>query len=172
MTSTVWAQAAAGVAAQTLFEAIAREALGRFREFDSQNMANMVWAFAMAGVASQALFEAIAAEALDRLREFRRVRHDKHGLGLRLRSLGISPTFLEFGSAIAERGGDLVGKQKSQLYVVALHTQTKWPDLEFPLSSDLESLRAAYVEHELAPSQLQQQVSVVLANRLEPHLRA
>jgi len=63
LANTAWAFATAGVAAPQLFEAIAREAPMRIKEFNSQNLANTVWAFAKSGVAAPQLFEAIASEA-------------------------------------------------------------------------------------------------------------
>ncbi|MEL6341468.1 MAG: RAP domain-containing protein, partial [Myxococcota bacterium] len=58
---------------------------------------------------------------------------------------------------------NLNDKAKSQLYQVALYVQTKWPDLEFPLSDQLGSLRSAYTRLDAGPSQLQRDVSEMLA---------
>eukprot|EP00635_Sarcinochrysidales_sp_CCMP3193_P001759 CAMPEP_0118890582 /NCGR_PEP_ID=MMETSP1166-20130328/977_1 /TAXON_ID=1104430 /ORGANISM="Chrysoreinhardia sp, Strain CCMP3193" /LENGTH=114 /DNA_ID=CAMNT_0006829199 /DNA_START=222 /DNA_END=563 /DNA_ORIENTATION=+ len=73
MANTVWAFATAGVAARTLFEAIATEALRRINEFNSQNMANTVWAFACVGWDSRELFIAFGSAIVERLGEFTEV---------------------------------------------------------------------------------------------------
>ena len=61
-----------------------------------------------------------------------------------------------------ERLDDLNDAQKSQLYLVILHEQMEWPNLDFPLSSQLQSLRLAYTRSEPRPSQLQRDVSAML----------
>ncbi|MEO1460547.1 MAG: RAP domain-containing protein, partial [Pseudomonadota bacterium] len=46
--------------------------------------------------------------------------------------------------------------------LATLYEQITWPDLDFPLSVHLESLRSAYARHEAEPSQLQRNVSAML----------
>ena len=57
---------------------------------------------------------------------------------------------------------DLNEAGKSQLYLATLYVQMEWPDLDFPLSSQLQALRSAYTADELSPSQLQRDVSAML----------
>ena len=61
-----------------------------------------------------------------------------------------------------ERFDDLNDTQKSQLYLATLYVQMEWPDMDFPLSSHLQSLRSAYARYESEPSQLQRDVSASL----------
>ena len=112
MANTIWAFATAGVADQTLFEAIAVEALRKIHEFKPQNLANMIWAFACAGWQQ-------------------------------------TQTFRELGSAIMERFGDLSEIAKSQLYLVALYVQMEWPEMDFPLSSQLQFAITSICLHEI-----------------------
>ncbi|MEM7519057.1 MAG: DUF1601 domain-containing protein, partial [Planctomycetota bacterium] len=118
MSNTIWAFATAGVSALTLFEVIAAEAQGRTREFNSQQMANTVWAFATAGVSALTLFEAIAAEALVRLRDFNSQNIVNIVWAFACVAWAQHHVFLELGSAIAERVGELEDIAKSQLYPV------------------------------------------------------
>ena len=114
-----------GVAAQTLFEAIATEAVRRHREFNAQELANTIWAFACLGWQQ-------------------------------------SQIFWELGSALMERFDDLNDAWKSDLYLVTLYVRMECPDLKFPFSSRVESLRSPYTRLEPRPSQFQRDVSATL----------
>eukprot|EP00634_Sargassococcus_sp_CCMP2135_P002062 CAMPEP_0198674468 /NCGR_PEP_ID=MMETSP1467-20131203/97930_1 /TAXON_ID=1462469 /ORGANISM="unid. sp., Strain CCMP2135" /LENGTH=271 /DNA_ID=CAMNT_0044411363 /DNA_START=1 /DNA_END=816 /DNA_ORIENTATION=+ len=125
-------------------------------------MANTVWAFATAGVAAQLLFEAIAAEAQNRVTDFNA--QDMANTVWAFACVGWtgSAIFQLLGSALAARLDDLDVKDKSQLYQAALYVRAQWPELDFPFTADLESLRAAYTRHEQKPSTLQRGVSAML----------
>mmetsp|Transcript_18187 Transcript_18187/g.58707 ORF Transcript_18187/g.58707 Transcript_18187/m.58707 type:complete len:237 (-) Transcript_18187:385-1095(-) len=89
-------------------------------------------------------------------------RTHEHGLGVRLCGMGSKSNLSEFGSAAAEHLGEVDDKQKSQLYVVTLFVQSRWPNLDFALSTQLESLRSAYTRSEVTPSKFQRSVSALL----------
>ncbi|MEM7515755.1 MAG: RAP domain-containing protein [Planctomycetota bacterium] len=162
LANTVWAFATAGVAAQSLFEAIAAEARNRVTEFNAQDMANTVWAFATAGVAAQQLFDAIAAEARKRVTKFNAQELANTIWAFACVGWTESEVFRWLESALTEGQNDMTDIEKSQLYQAALHIKTEWPELEFPLPADLDSLVSAYTKHEPEPSQLQREVSAML----------
>ena len=162
LANMVWAFATAGVAARSLFHAIAAETLGRVGEFNSQNLANAVWAFARAGIEDEALFEAIAMEALRRSREF--TASDMATTIWAFACIGWEQNeiFRELGSALMDLFDDLNNADKSQLYLVTLYVEMEWPDLDFPLKSQLQSLRSVYTQKRSDPSLFQRDVSVML----------
>ena len=55
---------------EELFGAAARQATGRMRDFNPQNVANTVWAFATLGVKDEELLRAAARRATERIRQF------------------------------------------------------------------------------------------------------
>ena len=57
----VWAFATAGVAADSLFKAVAVEAPRRIDEFNAQDMANTLWAFACVGWKQYQIFREIGS---------------------------------------------------------------------------------------------------------------
>ena len=162
LTNTVWAFATAGVAAQALFSAVAVEALRLIQEFNSQELTNTIWAFATAGITDQALFGAITVEAVGRIREFNAQALANTIWAFACAGWQQSQVFLELGSALMECFDDLNEAQKSQLYLATLYVQMEWPDLDFQISSQLQSLRSAYTADDPTPSKLQRDVSAML----------
>ena len=69
LSNTAWAFATASRATPPLFDAIAKESVGRVRKLAPQALANTAWAFATAGHAAPVLFDAIGMEAAGRVRE-------------------------------------------------------------------------------------------------------
>ena len=174
MSQMVWAFATAGLAALTLFEAIAVEARSWIWKFDPPEIANTVWGFATAGVAPQTFFDAIAAQALRCIRGFTPQELTNTIWAFACVGWQQNEIFRELGSTLMRRFDDLNEAGKSQLYLVTLYVQMEWPDMEFPLSSELESLRSAYTADEPEPSQLQHDVSAMLTemgwNHSFPHV--
>ena len=125
-------------------------------------MASTVWAFATASVSAQELFGAIALEAVRRIAEFNSQNLANTVLAFACAGWQQNQIFRELGSALMERFGDLSEIAKSQLYLVALYVQMEWPEMDFPLSSQLQSLRSAYTRYEPEPSLLQRDVSAML----------
>ena len=119
----------------------------------------MVWAFAMAGVTAPRLFEAVAAEAVIRVAELTMQELANIVWAFACAGWQQNQIFRELGSALMERFDDLNDAQKSQLYLVTLYAQMEWRDQNFPLSSQLQSLRAASTAAEPEPSQFQRAVS-------------
>ena len=162
MANTVWAFATARVDADPLFMAVAAEVPRRIGEFKPQEMVNTVWAFATASVSSDALFEAVAAEVPRRIGNFSP--QDMANTAWAFACVGWKQhqIFKDLGSSIAARLNDINETGKSQLYLVALYIQMKWPDRDFPLSISLQSLRSAYTRRDSRPSQLQREVSTLM----------
>ena len=61
-----------------------------------------------------------------------------------------------------ENFDDLNETDKSQLYLATLYVQMEWPEMDFPLSSEFQSLRSAYTRYESEPSQLQRDILAML----------
>jgi len=70
LSNLAWAFAALGVAAPSLFKAIAAEAHAQIREFNPANLSILAWAFAKLGILAPRLFEAVAAESASKIRDF------------------------------------------------------------------------------------------------------
>jgi hypothetical protein len=71
LANMAWAFATAGVAAPTLFTAVAEGAVPRMHEFKPQELSNMAWAFAKADHAATALFDSVDKAAAPLLHEFK-----------------------------------------------------------------------------------------------------
>ncbi|KAJ1446586.1 hypothetical protein M885DRAFT_244102 [Pelagophyceae sp. CCMP2097] len=63
LANTVWAFAKVDYKDQSLFDAVATEALKKVAQFNAQELANTVWAYSKAGVDAYALYDAFAFEA-------------------------------------------------------------------------------------------------------------
>eukprot|EP00635_Sarcinochrysidales_sp_CCMP3193_P003525 CAMPEP_0118917538 /NCGR_PEP_ID=MMETSP1166-20130328/17387_1 /TAXON_ID=1104430 /ORGANISM="Chrysoreinhardia sp, Strain CCMP3193" /LENGTH=270 /DNA_ID=CAMNT_0006857727 /DNA_START=27 /DNA_END=839 /DNA_ORIENTATION=- len=162
MANTVWAFATAGVAAETLFEAIARAAVNRIGDFEPQAMANTVWALATAGVAAETLFQAIAGATVNRIGDLNTQSMANTAWAFACIGWKHNDIFTVLSSALLERLGTLSDVDKSQLYLVTVYVQAEWPHLEFPMSAHVQSLRSAFTRQEPTPSHFQREVSTML----------